>query len=121
VQQILWAEIFLKAAVGMALMIAPLTLIAVVGIAKPEAGFWPRLLGGVSLGIATGVWIGLAFPQAHGAIGPAGLIPINLFAASALLGPLILNRAAPTRRGKLFLAACAVLLLALAFLEIAHV
>jgi hypothetical protein len=121
VQQILWAEIFLKAAVGMALIIAPLTLIAIVGMARPDTGFWPRLLGGVSLGIAVGVWIANAFPEAHGAIGPAGLIPINLLAASALLGPLALNAAAPTRRGKLFIAASALLLLALAFLEIAHV
>ena len=119
-QQILWADIIVKAGAGLALLIAPLTLITITGLAKPETGFWPRLVGGTSLGIAAGVWLGLAFPQVRGAIGPAGLIPINLLAASALLAPLILGSAAPTRRGKLLLSACVVLLLILAFLEIAH-
>ena len=45
----------------------------------------------------------------------------NFAAAGALIAPLILGKAAPSRRGKLVIAASAVLLLALAFLEIAHV
>lgn len=120
-QQILWFEILLKAAVGTALVIAPSAMITMLGLSRAESVFWPRLLGGVSLGIAAAVWIGVAYPAAHGAIGPAGLIPINLLTASVLFGPLTLNAAAPTRRGKLLIAASGVLLLALAFLEIAHV
>ena len=121
VQQILWAEIFLKTAAGALLVIAPLTAISLAGLQRPETGFWPRLLGAVTLAVATGIWVGLQFPSAHGPIGPAGLLPINLFAAAALIAPLILGTATPSRRGKLFIAASAVLLLALAFLEIAHV
>ncbi|HEY8194318.1 MAG TPA: ABC transporter permease [Hyphomicrobium sp.] len=120
-QQILWAEIFLKAVAGAVLVIAPLTVISLVGLQRPETGFWPRLLGAVTLAVAAGIWVGLQFPSAQGPIGPAGLIPINLFAAAALIAPLVLGKAAPSRRGKLFIAATAVLLLALAFLEIAHV
>ena len=120
VQRILWAEIILKTGAGLALLIAPLTFIAITGLAKPESGFWPRLLGGATVGIAAGIWVGFAFPEARGAIGPAGLIPINLLAAAMLIAPLILGAAAPTGRGKLLLSTCVVLLLGLAFLEIAH-
>ncbi len=119
-QQILWAEIFLKALAGAILVIAPLTAIRVAGLHKPNEGFWPRLLGALLLGVATGIWFGLQFPAAKGAIGPAGLIPINLLTAAAMLAALVLGSAAPTRRGRLFIAAAGVLLLALAFLEIAH-
>jgi len=121
VQQILRAEICLKAAVGLALVVAPSTLIRMAGISRPEGGFWPRLLGAVSLGITAGIWLGVEFPAARGAIGAAGLVSIDLLAACALLAPLTLSTAAPTRWGKLFVAANVVLLLALAFLEIAHV
>jgi hypothetical protein len=121
VQQILWAEIIVKGILGAVLLIGPQAASVVFGMQRPATGFWPRLLGGVVLGIAAGVWIGLKFPNAQGSIGPAGLIPINLLAAAALIAPLILGTAAPSRRGKLVIAASAFLLLALAFLEIAHV
>jgi hypothetical protein len=121
VQQILWAEIFLKAFVGAALVIAPLTLLSFLGLYRPATGFWPRLVGALSLGLAAGIWLGQLFPDAKGALGPAGLIPINLFAAAALLASLVLGHAAPKRRGKMVVAAATILLFALALLEIAHV
>ena len=120
-QQILWAEIIIKGILGAVLLVAPLAASAVFGMQRPETGFWPRLVGGITLGIAAGIWIGLKFPNAHGPIGPAGLIPINLLAAAALVAPLILGTAAPSRRGKVAIATCTIALLALAFLEIAHV
>ena len=101
-QQILWFEVLLKAAAGLALVLLPLTAIRTVGMQKPETGFWPRLLGAVVLGIAGGVFVTLQYPQAHGGIGPAGLIPINLGGGGAMIGHLILGNAAPTRRGRLF-------------------
>jgi hypothetical protein len=120
VQQILWAEIVVKAVVGVLLIVAPLASASILGLQRPDAGFWPRILGGLSAGIAAGVWIGLAFPNVHGSIGPAGLIPVNFGAAATLIAPLILGHAAPSRRGKLVVAVCAVVLLAFGFLEIAH-
>jgi hypothetical protein len=120
-QQILWVEIVLKAAIGAALVTVPLTVISLAGLQRPETGFWPRLLGALVLAVATSVWIGIRFPEARGAIGPAGLIPINLYAAAAMLAPLVLGRAAPTRWGRLLIAVGAALLLGLAFVEIAHV
>jgi hypothetical protein len=121
VQQILWVEVVLKAASGLALIILPLTAIRVFGMQKPETGFWPRLLGAVVLGIAAAVFVTLQFPDARGGLGPAGLIPINLAGAAAMIAPLIMGTAAPTRRGRFFIVVNAVALTSLAFLEIAHI
>jgi hypothetical protein len=121
VQQLLWLEVILKAAAGLTLVLVPLTAIRMTGMQRPETGFWPRLLGAVVLGIAAAVFVTLHFPEAHGGLGPAGLIPINLAGAGAMIAPLIMGTAAPTRRGKLFILANAVTLLTLAFMEIAHI
>jgi hypothetical protein len=120
VQQILWAEVIIKAAIGALLIVAPLTSSSILGLARPNTGFWPRLCAGVLFGIAAGTWLGIAFPNVHGAIGPGGLIPINLAAASMLIVALILGHAAPSRRGNVTVGLCAIILLAFAFLEIAH-
>ena len=120
-QQLLWFEVVLKAAAGLALVVLPISAIRLVGMQRPETGFWPRLLGAVVLGIAGGVFITLRDPQAVGGIGPAGLIPINLAGAGAMIGHLIMGNAAPTGRGRLFILANALVLLTLAFLEIAHI
>ncbi len=120
-QQILWFEVIIKAAAGLTLILVPLSAIRLVGMQRPETGFWPRLLGAVVLGLAAAVFITIAYPSARGGLGPAGLIPINLAGAGAMIGPLIMGMAAPTRRGRLFILANAIVLLALAFLEIAHI
>ena len=119
-QQILWLELVLKSAAGLTLIVLPLTAIRIVGMSRPESGFWPRLLGAVVLGIAAAVFITLSYPAAQGAIGAAGLIPINLAGAAAMIAPLIMGTAAPTTRGRVFIVANAVTLIGLAFLEIAH-
>lgn len=119
--QILWYEALIKAAFGLPLLLAPLTTLSLAGLDRPASGFWPRLLGSLLLGMALGVWIGIQFPNAHGAIGPAGLVPLNLAAAAALLAPLVMGSAAPTRRGKLLVMLAAIALLALAFIEINHI
>ena len=120
-QQLLWFEVILKASAGLTLLLIPLTAIAVTGMQKPETGFWPRLLGAVVLAIAIGVFLTLQYPEARGGIGPAALVPINLLGAAAMAVPLILGTAAPTRRGRAFILTNVVVLLGLAFLEIAHI
>jgi hypothetical protein len=121
VQQLLWFEVVLKSVAGLVLVLLPLTALRFVGMQRPETGFWPRLLGGIVLGIAAGVFITLRFPEARGGIGPAGLVAVNLAGAAMLIAPLIMGTAAPTRRGRAVIVLGAVTLLALAFLEIAHV
>jgi len=121
VQQILWVEIAIKAVIGSVLLLVPLIALRLSGIQKPDTGFWPRLTGALVLAIAASTWMGLAYPQARGSIGPAALVAINLISGATLLAALVMGAAAPTRRGKLIVAAGAVVLLALGFLEIAHV
>lgn len=116
-QQLLWFEIIFKAAAGLVLLFVPLTALRIFGLHRPEYGFWPRFAGAVAIGIAAAVFVTLNYPEARGGLGPAGLIPINLAAAGALIAPLILETAAPTRRGRLFILTIAVVLVALAFLE----
>ncbi len=118
--QLLWFETILKAAFGLPLLLLPLTVIRILGLPRPDSGFWPRFVGAVCCGISIGVFVSIRFPQAHGGIGPAGLIPINLAAAAALIASLIMGSAAPTRRGRIAVLVCAVTLLSLGFLEIAH-
>ena len=119
-QQILWAEIAVKGAIGALLLIAPLSCLTIAGLQKPDTGFWPRLTGALAAAIALSIWIGLAYPQARGSIGPAALVSINLTSAAMLLSALVMGSAAPTRRGKIVIAASTVVLLAFGFLEIAH-
>lgn len=120
-QQILWFEVIVKAAAGALFLILPLTTIRILGLERPVSGFWPRLAGGTLLGISAAVFLTLHFPEARGGLGPAGLVAINLGAAAGMLVPLIMGTAAPTRRGWLFILAILLALLALAFLEIAHI
>lgn len=119
-QQILWAEIAIKGTIGAILLALPLIALTLSGVCKPDTGFWPRLTGALSLAIAASIWIGLQYPQARGSIGPAALVPINLISGAFLIAALVMGAAAPTRRGKLTVAAGAVVLLTLGFLEIAH-
>ncbi|RUO97474.1 ABC transporter permease [Hyphomicrobium sp.] len=117
---ILWAEIAIKAAIGGILLVAPLIALSILGIQRPDSGFWPRIVGGLSFSIAASIWIGLQYPNARGSIGPAALVPINLTTAAVLIAALVMGTAASTRRGKLVIAISAVSLLAFGFLEIAH-
>jgi len=120
VQQILWTEIAIKAVAGLMLLISPLLVLAVAGLERPTTGLWPRLTGALLLAIAASIWIGLEYPSARGSIGPAALVPLNLFPAAVLIAALVMGTAAPTRRGKLVLGLSAITLTLLAFLEIAH-
>lgn len=119
-QQILWTEIAIKAVAGLVLLLVPLSALAVTGLARPTTGLWPRLTGALLLAIAASIWIGLEYPSARGSIGPAALVPLNLFPAAVLIAALVMGTAAPTRRGKLVLGLGAITLTLLAFLEIAH-
>lgn len=119
-QQILWTEIALKVVAGLLLFVAPRQTLAIMGLARPLIGLWPRLTGALLLAIAASIWIGLEYPSARGSIGPAALVPLNLLPSAVLASALVMGTAAPTRRGKLAIAITAITLTLLGFLEIAH-
>lgn len=118
--QLAWFEIVFKGALGGALILFPFTVLRMLGLHKDAQRFWPRLAGLLLAGIAAGSAIPLLLPAAHGGIGPAGNIAINLCAASGLLSSLVWGTAAPFRRGRVAVLVLGLTFLGLAFLEIAH-
>lgn len=118
--ELAWFEVILKGALGAALALFPFSTLRLVGLHRDAQRFWPRFAGLLLVGIAAGTAIPLVLPAAHGGIGPAGNIAINLCAASGLLSALVMGSAAPYRRGRFFALLLGLTFLALAFLEIAH-
>lgn len=118
--ELLWFDVILKAIVGATLFLFPLTVARVLGLDRPTSSFWPRLTGAIVLGITASILIGIYVPASRGSIGPAGLVAINLTSAAGLFSSLVLGSAAPSRRGRIFIAASALMIAILGFLELAH-
>ena len=69
-QQLLWLETLLKLIPGLLLALAPLTTLRILGLPRPDTGFWPRLCGALLVGIA-GALFSRARPAAMGSASPA--------------------------------------------------
>jgi hypothetical protein len=119
VHQLLWLETLLKAGCGLALVVAPVTVIRLLGLSNPGHAFWPRLLGAVLIGCGAAAYIEGAWPQSRG-LGLAGIVIINLLSSGALAAMLMLGAAAPSRRGTFVVWSAVVLLFVLSLVEIAH-
>lgn len=119
-QQLLWLETLLKLASGALLVLAPLTIIKLLGLPPAASAFWPRLLGAALLGIGAATYIEGAWDGSRG-LGMAGLIVINLAGAAALAVSALFGGGAQTRRGALAQWSLVVALVVLVLFEIAHV
>jgi hypothetical protein len=119
VQQLLWFETLLKLAGGAALLLAPLTIIKILGLPPSANSFWPRLLGAVLIGLSAATFIEGAWEGSRG-IGLAGVIIINLLSAGLIALAGLFGGGATTRRGTFALSGLAVLLFVLSLFEIAH-
>lgn len=95
-------ETLVKLAAGLLLVLTPRMVSRVFGLDIPSSGFWPRMLGGVLLGLAAATAIEGARANPQG-LGLAGAAAINLISAGTIAALLILNRAAPSRRGTVLL------------------
>jgi|LNFM01.1.fsa_nt_gb hypothetical protein len=118
VAELLALEIALKASVGGLLTLLPRTLSRVLGLAPVQETFWPRLLGATLLALAGATFLERQASTASG-LGIAGHTVLNLVAALAIVGALILGKAAPTRRGRIILTVTAMLLALLGLVELA--
>jgi hypothetical protein len=98
-QQLLWLETLLKLSGGLALLLAPVTVIRVLGLPAPGARFWPRLLGALLVGLSAATYIEGAWPGSRG-LGLAGCIAVNLAAAGLVAATAGLGSGADTRRGR---------------------
>ncbi|MCB1505950.1 MAG: ABC transporter permease [Hyphomicrobiaceae bacterium] len=118
--QLLYLETIVKLAFGLPLVLAPMAVLKTVGLYQPPTSFWPRLVGALLLGLSAATFIEIRLPGSKG-LGLYGVIAINLTAALALLGLLIMDAGAPTRRGRGALWLCICLLVLLALAEIADI
>lgn len=118
--QILFLEVLIKLAFGMPLLLAPLTTLKLGGLPCPPTGFWPRLVGGLLIGLAAAIFIEFRLPGSKG-LGLHGLIAINLIGAATIVGPLIMNAGATTVRGRVALWFVSALLFTLALAEISEI
>jgi len=119
VQQLLWIETLLKLSAGLALVVAPLSLIKLFGLPRADTGFWPRLLGAVLIGLAGSLFLEGRVAGAHG-IGLAGCVIVNFCAVSIMAAMLVLDAGPPSARGRVAMGTLVVLLVLLSVLEIAN-
>jgi hypothetical protein len=117
VEQLLWLETLLKFVPGALLALAPIATLRVLGLPRPDTGFWPRLCGVLLVGIAGALFLE-GTSRGHG-LGLAGAIIINLSGASLLATLLVLEAGPDSARGRatVWLVVCA--LVTLSVFEIA--
>jgi hypothetical protein len=116
VQQLLWVETLLKFFPGAMLAVAPMTTLRVLGLPRPDSGFWPRVCGALLTGIAAALFLE-GTSSGHG-LGLAGVIVINLCGASLLAVMLVLDRGPTSRRGRVAVWLTICVLVTLSVIEI---
>ena len=117
--QILWFETILKFSAGIALLALPVSLARVFGLPHGNIGFWPRLLGGVLIGLAGAIYVEASQPNIQG-LGFTGLVIINISAILLMISLIIMKQIETWRGNAAMWAVCGVLLL-LSMFEIAQI
>lgn len=118
-QQLLWLETLLKLLPGLLLATAPLTTLRLLGLPRPETGFWPRLLGALLIGLAAATFIE-GTSRGHG-LGMAGVVVINLCSAAMLGSLLALDKGPVSTRGRIIVWGVMAILIVISIVEIAHI
>lgn len=104
---------------GIPLMLAPRTIIAVLGLPLPFSGFYPGILGAVMTGIGIALLIQATTERSSiTGLGLEGAICLNLFGAGALAGWLLFGNLNMPLRGLLFLWGVVVIVLLLTGIEL---
>ncbi len=114
-QQLLWLETLVKFFPGVMLALAPMTSLRVLGLPRPDSGFWPRICGILLAGIAITLFLE-GTSSGHG-LGLAGVIVINLLGASFLASMLVLESGPASKRGRTAVWLTVILLVTLSVLE----
>ncbi len=117
--QILWFETILKFSAGIALLALPVSLARVFGLPHGNVGFWPRLLGGVLIGLAGAIYVEASQPNIRG-LGFTGLVIINISAILLMMSLIIMKQVETWRGNAALWVVCGVLLL-LSMFEIAQI
>lgn len=120
ISQLLLIELVVKGVAGGLLLLMPRTLARVLGLPSAAETFWARMLGAMLLGLAGATLLEERLVARNG-LGLGGHVVLNLTMALAIIGLIILGRAGPVRRGRIFLGMVAGLLVLLAMVELAWV
>lgn len=100
--ELLIIEALIRLTAGTLLIAAPLLTLGMLGLDRPATGFWPRFAGALLIGLAAAAFIEVRLPGAKG-LGLYGSIAIDVVAALVIMGALIMDGGAPTRRGRITL------------------
>lgn len=118
-QQVLWVETLLKLGGGLFLLVSPLAMLRLLGLPRTDGGFWPRLSGGLLIGMGAATFIEGWLPGSRG-LGVAGCIVINFIGAALIAALLVLNPAVAARRGRVLLWGFVAALTLLGLIEIPY-
>lgn len=119
VQRLLWLEMVAETVIAVALLAFPTLTIRALGLPGADQTFWPRVLGGVLIGLAFATLAGgMAWTQSG--LGLGGHIAINVATAFVLFSMLALGPAVPSRRGRFAVWITAISQTLLALVEIAY-
>lgn len=88
----------LKLSAGLPLAILPMTTLRLLGLPRPDTGFWPRVCGALLVGIAAALFLE-GTSTGHG-LGLAGVVVINLCGVALLATMLVLERGPQSVRGR---------------------
>ena len=99
---LLWIDAGLNFLLGLVLVSLPPALLRALGLPYPTTVLYPRIFGGVLIGIAVALALEALAP-ALGGLGLGGAIAINLSGAVVLVGCLVSRQSQVSWRGKLVL------------------
>ena len=116
-QQLLWLETLLKLSAGLPLAIFPIVTARLMGFARPESGFWPRVCGVLLIGIAAALFLE-GTSAGHG-LGLAGVVVVNLCGVALLATMLVLEGGPASARGRTSVWLTVCILVTLSVIEIA--
>lgn len=115
--QLLWIETLLKLSGALVLLIAPVWTARLLGLPAPGSAFWPRLVGGLLLGLGAASYMQGSLPGRG--LAPAGAIAINLAMAGTIAAMLVLRPGQCKRRGAVVLWLVVAMLVLLSLFELA--
>ncbi|MEI9902373.1 MAG: hypothetical protein WDN31_22415 [Hyphomicrobium sp.] len=101
----------------MLLAILPMMTVRLLGLPRPDSGFWPRVCGALLIGIAAALFLE-GTSAGHG-LGLAGVVVINLCGVALLSSMLVLDGGPASARGRTAVWLTVCLLVTLSVIEIA--
>ena len=114
---LLWIDAALNLALGIGLLAFPPTIVRGLGLPETKATLYPRVFGGVLVGIAIALAIEAMVPSLGG-LGVGGAIAINLSGAAVLSGCLVGRAGDIAVKGQFVLWAVVISLIVLSAVEL---